>query len=56
VWSNKFEQREKKERKNNVIITGIGAIHKWKYREGNGRMVRKEDKGESECKGSIYDK
>jgi flagellar motility protein MotE (MotC chaperone) len=46
----KMEQREKKERKNNVIITGIGAI------SGNierGRMVRKGDRGESECKGSI---
>jgi hypothetical protein len=27
--------------------------HKWKRREGGGRMVRKGDRGESECKGSI---
>jgi hypothetical protein len=27
--------------------------NKWKYREGGGRMVRKGDRSESECKGSI---
>jgi hypothetical protein len=45
-----MEQREKKERKNNVIITGIGAI------SGNverGVEERKGDRGESERKGSI---
>jgi hypothetical protein len=42
----KMEQREKKESKNNVVITG----NKWKYRERCGRMVRKGDRGESECK------
>jgi hypothetical protein len=40
----KMVQREKKERKNNVIITGIGGI---------SGMVRKRDRGESECKGNI---
>jgi flagellar motility protein MotE (MotC chaperone) len=48
----KMEQREKKERKNNVIITGIGAIS-GNVERGGGRMVRKGDRGESECKGSI---
>jgi hypothetical protein len=47
----KMEQREKEERKNNVIITGIGAISG--NVENGGRMVRKGDRGESECKGSI---
>jgi hypothetical protein len=45
----KMEQREKKERKNNVIITGIGAIS-GNIERGGGR---KGDRGESECKGSI---
>jgi hypothetical protein len=44
----KMEQREKKERKNNIVITGIGGNI-----EGGGRMVRKGDRDESECKGSI---
>jgi hypothetical protein len=44
----KVEQREKKERNSNVIITGIGRL-----KEGGGRMVRKGNSGESECKGSI---
>jgi hypothetical protein len=47
----KMEQREKKERKNNVIITGIGGIKG--NREGGGRMARKGNRGESEGKGSI---
>jgi hypothetical protein len=41
----KMEQREKQERKNNVIITGIGGIR--------GRMIRKGDRGESERKVNI---
>jgi hypothetical protein len=41
----KMEQREKKERKNNVIIRNKG--NKRKYREGGGRMARKGDGGES---------
>jgi hypothetical protein len=45
-----MEQREKKDRKNNVIITGIGGIRGniergWK----NGQ---KGDRSESECKGN----
>jgi uncharacterized hydantoinase/oxoprolinase family protein len=48
----KMEQREKKERKNNVIITGIGEISE-NIERGGGRMVRKGDRGESERKGSI---
>jgi hypothetical protein len=48
----KMEQREKKERKNNVIITEIGAIS-GNIERGGGRMVRKGDRGESESKGSI---
>jgi hypothetical protein len=48
----KMEHREKKERKKNVIITGIGAIS-GNIERGGGRMVRKGDRGESECKGSI---
>jgi hypothetical protein len=47
----KLEQREKKERKNNIIITGTGGIGG--NIEGGGRMVRKGSRGESECKGSI---
>jgi hypothetical protein len=47
-----MEQREKKERRNNVIITGIGAIS-GNIQRGGGRMVIKGDRGESECKGSI---
>jgi hypothetical protein len=47
-----MEQREKKERKNNVIITEIGAIS-GNIERGGGRMVRKGDRGESESKGSI---
>jgi hypothetical protein len=45
----KMEQREKKEKKNNVIITGIGAI------SGNIEKGVEEwlERGESECKGSI---
>jgi hypothetical protein len=41
----KMAQREKRERKNNVIITGIGGTYR-----GGGRMVRKGDIGESERK------
>jgi hypothetical protein len=48
----KMGQREKKEKKNNVIITGIGG-NKRKYRESGGRMVIKGDRGESERKESI---
>jgi hypothetical protein len=48
----KMGQREKKEKKNNVIITGIGG-NKRKYRERGGRMVIKGDRGESEHKESI---
>jgi hypothetical protein len=47
----KMGQREKKERKNNIVITGIGGIGG--SIEGGGRMVRKGDRGESECIGSI---
>jgi hypothetical protein len=47
-----MEQREKKERKNNVGITGIGRIS-GNIERGGGRIVRKRDRGESECKGSI---
>jgi hypothetical protein len=47
----KMEQREKKEWKDNVIITGIGGIRR-NIEEG-GRIVRKGDRGESESKGSI---
>jgi hypothetical protein len=36
----KMEQREKKDRKNNVIITGIGGIRG--NIGGGGRMVRRE--------------
>jgi hypothetical protein len=48
----KMEQREKKERKNNVIITDIGGISR-NIERGGGRMVRKGDRGESESKGNI---
>jgi hypothetical protein len=44
----KMKKKEKKEKKNNW-----NRDNKWKYREGRGRMVRKEDRGESECNGSI---
>jgi hypothetical protein len=44
----KMEQKEKKERQNNVIITRIGGI-----RGTIERGVKKGDRGESECKGSI---
>ncbi|KAH0816890.1 hypothetical protein GEV33_005901 [Tenebrio molitor] len=42
----KMEQREKKERKNNVIITGIGAIS-GNIERGGGR---KGDRGETGCR------
>jgi hypothetical protein len=47
----KMEEREKKERKNNIIITGIGGIRR--NIERDERMVRKGDRSESERKGSI---
>jgi hypothetical protein len=37
----KMEQREKKERKNNVIIAGIGEIRR-KYREGVEEWLERE--------------
>jgi hypothetical protein len=41
----KMEQREKKERRNNVIITGVRGI-RGNIDRGGGRMVRKGDRGE----------
>ncbi|KAH0809024.1 hypothetical protein GEV33_013767 [Tenebrio molitor] len=49
----KMEQREKKERKNNVIITGIGGERGNIERGGGGRMVRKGNRGETKRKESI---
>jgi hypothetical protein len=51
MMEEKMEQRKKKERKNNVITTGIGAIRN--IDRGGGRMVRKSDRSECECKESI---
>jgi DNA repair exonuclease SbcCD ATPase subunit len=48
----KMEQREKKERKNNVIITGIGG-KRGNIERGGGRMVRKGNRGETKRKESI---
>jgi hypothetical protein len=47
-----MEQRKKKERKNNVITTGIGGI-RGNVERGVKTIVRKGDRGESERKGSI---
>jgi regulator of replication initiation timing len=47
-----IEQREKKERKNNVKITGIGVVSGHIEREVE-ECLEREDRGESECTGSI---
>jgi hypothetical protein len=51
IIEEKMEQREKKERKNNVIITGIEGIRG--NIERGRRIARKGDRGVSERKGSI---